>query len=141
MKEVIRYVSEDGSEFDTKEECLAMDELIREINKAMSSLVTLDVGVSFLNGDGYIQQDVERYHKTWNALCEVTDDYFRDILKRPLGYDIPFMSTKFIDECSPKALRCAWRRFERIDPRTFREYGQLYFKNHPETAKGTCLNP
>lgn len=57
MKEVIRYVADDGTEFVTPDTCRSYEVLCLEVTGIMSALVPCPTEGKFLEGYGYVQQD------------------------------------------------------------------------------------
>lgn len=139
MKLVERYVAEDGTEFSTEAKCMVYENKLRKANDIMSNLKPLpkDSHCDFANGDGYIQQDIDRAKVCAEAILE--------LVKSCTGEEI-------YDKAKGKAFECrygiigrylcdnehpansAWCRLGCID-NNGKEWGQAYFAVNPGKGK------
>ncbi len=145
MKEIIKYNAIDNTLFDTKKECLKYEALLKKVNIIMILLSPTPKGdnCSFINGGGFLQHDEMNVKKVK-----------REILKLCKGYNNHEWIQKTIDDETThpsyvgrlldgsknfKPLDRAWSRFMCID-KLYREWGQIYFAEHPDQGEQTCLN-
>ncbi|MDD5150840.1 MAG: hypothetical protein PHC28_10260 [Flavobacterium sp.] len=132
MKELIikKYEAIDNELFDIKDEYIKYEKFL---DKALSFIIKLkpipnNDGCSFINGNGFVQQlpivvnevkySFERLAKEMGKEPHISTDYFYHEYGRSIG--------KFYYR-----LRC-------IDDEG-REFGQIYYKDHPEYAKLTQI--
>lgn len=135
MQAVTRYKAKDGAVFDDAAACEAHEALIAAIAAAFEGapLQPEDDGCAFANGHGYLQWTRETYDRVLAALVALVP---ADLLKyAPMSYG--FM--RALDDSGHK-LYGPFCRMLNIDGRP-REYGQLFYKLHPNEAENVCLNP
>lgn len=142
MKIVTKYVSEDNREFLNAQECHNYEELCECVDKVMAQLIPKPEGTSFSNGDGYIQQDPAVLKSVKRDLLTLANEimpheWFQQSISDETIH--PSWAGRLIGEMNERCLNSAWYRIMCIGPEC-REYGQPYYANHPEEAKGPCLN-
>ena len=141
MRTVTRYEANDGSTWDTPELAEKQDQLIADVESALSHLKprpdTCDFangyGCAFANGYGFVQHIKGARELALSNMREVVarhlnDDYY---LKCHSGFLLRVMSE------SGKVLNNAYYRIECICPDTDREFGQPYFVTHQHEVKVT----
>jgi hypothetical protein len=149
MKQIIKWIAEDGAEFNSREACDEYERLCADVQEVLSKLPKIPdlPECSFENGGGYLQHSEE-------TIKPARDDILHLALKNGVGGTsiekwITAMLNgedvhaswpgRAIDECCPAPLRRAWYRFMCMDSQ-WREWGQPYYANHPEEAKQIRLN-
>lgn len=146
MKQIIKYQSDDGTEFYDEDLCIEHELITDEINAWVSQLPekpNLD-GCAFENGAGYVQHAEEMFMRVRSELCEIANrlcphPWFEQTIEKGLAAHSS-NAGRIIGEIQNKALQKAWHRIECTD-KMFREWGQPYFANHPQNAEQVCLNP
>lgn len=144
MKEVKRYLSEDGWLFDDENKCLKHEKLIMAIKEIESKLPNRpkDDGCNFSNGEGYLQHDQGMIDKAMVDLLKVSS-VDKEYWDKPEFLDNPFRCRfgvigRIIDD-SGSPIHSLWNRFMCMDE-NYREYGQCYYATHQSDATGGCLN-
>jgi hypothetical protein len=143
MREISKYVADDGTEFGSKESCQSYEATCADIAAIMAKLPAIPHlrGCGFQNGDGYIQHSPEAVEAARLALLRIANQIMPHKWFDQSIADLNAHSSwagRLISEMSNKALRNAWYRFECMTP-DFREFGQPYFASHPHEAKDVCL--
>lgn len=127
MEEISKYKAIDGSIFNTKEECLKYESIIKRVDLIMCPLGKRPDDTNFTNGGGYIQHDVYTIQKVKAEIMVLC----MEVLKKNLDFqEIGY----YLDGASKKCLYHAYIRLICIDIKC-REWGQGYFAIHPD--KGT----
>lgn len=70
MEVVTRYKAADGREFQSRDECIKRDELIKEVNTIMGSLKPTP---DKLNWEGYVQQDKQTVLSVRSSLYRIAN--------------------------------------------------------------------
>lgn len=131
MKRVVRYQSNDGAEFSTKEECEKHEDIIRSVNRIMKPLGKLpkDRNCDFADGGGYIPHNPQVVTDLKIALVS----YGCKLLK--IKDEITFGAAgRYFDESCIPSLYWAWSRLANIDNKG-REWGQMYYALNPKEGK------
>jgi hypothetical protein len=144
MKSATRYIAEDGTEFRSEADCISHEALCAEIAEVMSTLPARpdDDGCNFSNGGGYIQHSPAAFYTAREALLRMAGRIFphkwfeQSIADKSIH---PSWAGWMIDEASAPLSR-AWYRFMCVDA-DLREWGQPFFRDHPDEAKQVCLSP
>lgn len=140
MKPVTIYVADDGSRWDTEDGAIAHERLIAAVDAAMGPLgpPPADEDCSFSNGRGYLQHDPEAVVRARSALIKLVAEAHPEVARYIGGVDP--RTTDFggsvvgrILDDSGSWLYPAWCRLARIDEYG-REWGQCYFRYHPDLA-------
>lgn len=139
MKVITKYQAIDGKEFVWESECLDYENLISSVEKIMSELPPLpkNDGCNFENGGGYIQHDKQAAIRVRRALLELAAKYsslrwIQDSIENENAD--PSWAARAIAETGIRPLENAWHRFLCMTT-DFREFGQPYFRTHPEKAQ------
>jgi len=128
MKTITRnyYVANDGTEFESKNECIAHEKLMEKVKVRMDVLPKRPNTCNFLNGHGYIQHDEKTFLNVRKQ--------FHKLACKILGINYPIDSYNFWrtldDSESPLNSNSTGQRFLNTNTNSFREYGQLYFVTH-----------
>jgi len=138
MEKQIIYKAKDGKRFDTEQECLAYEKITDEITKLFKLFPPLpkDDHCNFANGGGYIQHNETTYKKVVSGFYALACLYHKELIKYP--YKSYGFWTTLDDNGSP--FYFYGHRLLNIDEKTFREYGQGYYKLHPSECKGGQIN-
>ncbi len=143
MKEIIKYVADDGLEFDDRAKCESYEAICARVQSLMSRLPAKPElpGCGFENGGGYVQHDPEVARAVRRGLLEIANEimphhWFTQSIEDETVH--PSWPGRMIGEMSERCLSSAWQRFMCMTP-DFREYGQPYFASHPQEAKDICL--
>lgn len=134
MQAITKIQAVDGKLFDSEADCIKHEKMIEEIKSVMSMLNPVPTDCEFLNGDGFVQQDISIVSK---AMVRIVD--IAGIEKRPEFINNPFACRfgiigRFIDDSGNANLWRAWSRFMNMD-HLGREWGQSYFARYPEKGK------
>lgn len=137
MKQITKWKSENGREFDNSEQAQKADELFAKQNEVSKLLPqAVDIRCEFANGGGYVQHTQEDVNKFMAGIRELianefgeTSDIVKGFDKNPIG-----MVGRFLDDSGSDTYRL-WSRLYNIDPR-LREWGQrFYAQNIPTDPK------
>lgn len=128
MRELTIYKSDDGKTFNSAEEAIKYDQIVAKINQIMQNLESIPNDCSFINGEGYIQQD-----PVIVSICkEELLTLGRSRYKKP---DLSFSwMGRYADDSNDIALYHAWGRLSNIDYKS-REWGQGYYAINPTEGK------
>ena len=136
IKEIIHYVTDDGSEFDNYKDAQEYEALYEKCEKIMSQLkpyverkaVRQDIGT------------VKKAYKEFMELCAETMPSFKDIfLKTADGIAHPSHAERVIGDYDFKCLCEADFRFMCTNMDSGIEYEQPYYVNHQNEWKGEIL--
>jgi len=138
-------VADTGAEFNTKAECIEYEkncELACEIIGKLAPIPVND-NCSFANGVGYIQHDINEVIKVRNEFLEfikryTTFKWIQQTIDNP-QFHLSWATRAIDDSRCPGIIYSLWCRFTNIDSQG-REWGQLYYANHPEQAVIKRLN-
>ena len=138
MREAIVYVAADGSEFKSAKACEKYEALLKEVKVLMKPLPKLpkDNSCEFANGKGWIQHTEDTYRKVWTAFYKLAcreHDGIEEYAINSYGF-----ARTLDDGGSP--LYAYYMRYVNTNPETLREYGQMYYRLHPEEVTGKQLN-
>lgn len=135
MKEITKYVATDGKEFYEKEKCLSYEDVIAEVAEIMRDFPPepQNDGCAFANGGGYIQHKSSYFSKAKSELLALARRFSEhDWLANADAH--PSYAHRIIGELGLPPLDNAWQRIHKTD-KLFREWGQVYFVEHPNDAK------
>lgn len=145
MKQVTKYIANDGTQFDDFASAMERDSLITQVAEIMAPLPERPEGdgCSFSNGGGYLQHDKETALQVRKQLLkliatQVNHKWIQQTIDN-VDTDPSFVG-RLVGETGFKALWQAWARFECMD-KDWREYGQLYYVRNPHEAEQKQLNP
>ncbi len=143
IQELTIYRTEDGSEFRTREAASAYVGRFLRVKLALQELPEY----SFVSGEhGYIQHDYDVAHRALNALLDLIEEktgahrWITDTRTKGPKEAHPSWVGRLLGDYDDTALNRAWGRMQRINWQTMREYSQTYYADHPDEAKGGCLN-
>lgn len=142
MRTVIKYVADDGVEFTSKGKALLRDAQLKEMKRIMSILKPIPDTVSFMNGEGYVQQELDSVSIVKNRLLDMASeisDIPKDVVARAREID-PLKSIigRYFDDMN-SILNGAWYRLCCIDENG-REWGQPYYVIHPSNGRRVEIN-
>lgn len=120
MRVIQKYVADDGEEFYKECDAIAYESIIGKINSVMQTLKPTPNIDKFYNEGGYVQQNRVVVIEARKALSEIINQYF----------DLVGVS---LDGNLPEVINKAVIRLDCIDV-LGREYGQLFFRTHPNQA-------
>lgn len=143
MKEIIKYLSDDGLEFKVKAECMTHEANVLIMNDIISELPVRPDGCGFSTGDGYVQHDRELFDRVKIALLEfykryTTHKWIQETIDDPLNID-PSWAGRILGETAPNIIYKSWYRFM-CTGKNLKEFGQPYYATHQIEAKNICLN-
>ena len=136
MKTVSKFVANDGTEFDSKEKCLKYENLINQLKDIFNQLPEKPNTTGFSNGDGYIQHDKKIFNRAVKQFYKLACEYHEGLNKYEYN---TYGFWRFLDD-SNSIFYSYGQRFMNTDMNTYREYGQGYFKAHPEEISGGRIN-
>lgn len=124
MKSITMYQSVDGKTFKSKDDCVKHEVEYYMAQNIFSDLNPIPTQTDFVNGYGYVQQDL-------NTVGKVKAN-FHQLCNKSIGKDVPF---GFIGRYLPdtSSLGSYFTRFLCIDSKG-REWGQPYYATHPDQA-------
>lgn len=137
MQIITKYKAYNGNEFTTEEACLAYEKRCKAADAIIARLPERPDSCDFSNGDGYIQHCPETFRSVRRDLLTLANEecphqWFTQSLEDE-NVD-PSWAGRMISECCTRQLDRAWGRISCTDGQ-FREWGQPYFRSHPEEAK------
>lgn len=143
MKAITKFKAVDGKEFNSENECLDYENLIKKVDNIMKALPPLpkDDGCNFSNGSGFVQHDKTILRKVKiNLLEEMKKHIDHKWIQETIDNDEvhPSYVSRLIDDYGISPLNKAWYRFMCID-KLNREWGQPYFAANPDKAKQVCV--
>lgn len=143
METITKYKAYTGCEFNSEVECLRhegnckiADAIVAQLPETTGKMFNSS---GFVNGDGYIQHDMELLEKVKRELLKQARKEHPDEVMLEKGRHTSH-ADRYLSEAGNVRLRRAWSRICRIDDQG-REWGQQYYVLHPEDAKHVCLNP
>lgn len=134
MQAITNYQAEDGSIWKTAKEAEDRDSLIASVNEIMQPLGERPSDTDFANGGGYIQHTIDVLVKAHAALAALYLQRNPDVHFNSGVHEIPASNfVRWLDgTCAP--LEIAFTRLWCVDTLN-REWGQVYFANHPTEGK------
>lgn len=138
MKEIIKYQSDSGRIYDTREQAAAQDVLFAEQNNVSRLLPqAIDDGTRFANGGGYIQhtaEDMIAFHHGIRRLIAMEFGEDHDLVK---AWDYGDVQTvgRHLNASNSNTYRLFLRFYSTGSD--LREWGQPYFVKHPDVGQQT----
>jgi hypothetical protein len=133
MKTITLYQAVDGSNWPTEAEALKRDALCSHVDAAMSLLKPRPTDIGFSDGDSYVQQEPGPALTAKQRIVDLAYAVTEHAVFANNAEEIhPRSVAGFILDEVGGPLAKAWSRFSCIDSQ-YREWGQLYFVNHPNT--------
>jgi hypothetical protein len=126
MKQIIKYVSNDGTEFDDAAQCEAYENLCSEIALIMEPWPEV-----LITGEGYLQQDKETVLTIQRAMVEIFErEHFSDA-HTAWAHDAVFpagmtLIGRYVDDSGSRPERMVWGRIQKLDKK-FRQYEQPFY--------------
>lgn len=150
MNKIIKYVSDDGIEFNSESKCRQYEFMVNEVNWIEGHLDDKPNTSDYGNGCGYIQHNKETVIETMKLLLLVIKRFIPDhkpvdeiitevIIRGKFVNPRTTIVTRLIDEMCPKVIQNVWFRFYCMDDQ-FREWGQPYFAMNPDKGESIQLN-
>jgi hypothetical protein len=131
MQTVTRFIADDGTMFDTFDNCADYENMCAKVKEVMLFLEPVPDETDFCNGSGYIQQSEKNYFTVKNCLLDI----IATKIKHPWVEETKTLNRhpshigRLLDDSNIKCLYQSWNRLMRIDS-NFREWGQQYFAIH-----------
>lgn len=141
MKVITKYQADDGTEFNSKLDCMKHEVLCEKIQQIMALLPKRPDDMEFANGHGYVQHAEKSVIQFRNRLLALMDGQIDHpwVGETRQGKAHPSYLARLLDD-SASPLGAAWNRLLMIDKK-FREWGQPYYAMHPDRGEQTRLNP
>jgi hypothetical protein len=146
MKQAIKWVANDGTEFSVFSDCEKYEVLCEAVSEAMKNLAAKPDGCDFANGSGYIAHTQAGLDAAIAILAAAALDFYpkggtseewftqwRDG-KRHVSH-----VARLVNDGRERCLDAAFYRLMCIDGK-LREWGQPYYAAYPDQAKDVCLN-
>lgn len=147
MKTITKYKADDGSEWDSAEKCVAREQMIVGVEKAMAVLKPHPTN---LNWDGYVQHDQETLLECKRSLFKISNQ--KGVLKWWIDKQkVEHGKTEkdLIEDCHPsyflrmldggnRPICSGYSRLAAIDE-NLREWNQPYFALNPGTGICRCV--
>jgi hypothetical protein len=138
----IKYVAEDGTEFDTEFMALEHEALLSKI-KSIECLLGGKQNQKVVDNEGYYQHTKSNVERAWEMVIELSRPYFEgfDNVFNAKAKDIHPMGIggRIIDDRGNRALNKLWWRFGCIDSE-FKEWNQPYYALNKGTGTNVCVN-
>ncbi len=146
MEIIIKYKANDGSEWNSEFECVSREQMIMDVEKAMS---VLKPHPTELNWDGYVQHDPKSVLECRRSLFEIANKegilkWWIDSQKADHGKT----EDELIQDCHPSwfqrmldgdngPLNCGYSRLSCIDE-NLQEWNQPYYAMNSGTGEDVC---
>jgi len=131
MEKVTKYKAVDGKLFKDSDECRKYEENINKVNKIMVALNPIpEDSCEFMNGEGYIKQNLKAVKKAENELFKLGCEIFKLKPSQWGKYSIG----RVFDDSGFTFIYSAWGRLNNID-KFGREWGQGYYAINPDKGK------
>lgn len=134
MKKIIKYQANDGSYFNTEEECIKYESILSKVNNFLNKLPDrekYDKDCILSNGGGYIQLPYNPKSEMEKLLVNLSNIWFNP--STPFE-KFNFILVRYIDDVNMKCLnKLVFRLMCIVEDR---EYGQPFYANNP----GKCAN-
>jgi len=144
MKEIIKYVSEDGTEFKNGTDCVKYEELCNRVQKAMAILPDRPETSGFSNGVGYLRHNSVDFNLAKQSLLLIIAERLNlEWLKKEATLDPHLIHNnsivgRYVCDSGNKALNKAWYRLMCTDDQ-YREWGQPYYAINPTKGKDVVI--
>ena len=138
MKQITKYLADDGSEHNDACDCLDHESNCKKATAIISQLPERPEGCEYTNGSGYIQHDkviFQQVKKEFLEFCKkyTNHEWIQQSIDDP-NID-PSWPGRILGECLPNSIHRLWHRFSCTDTLD-REWGQPYYvNNYPSDAK------
>lgn len=144
MKVITKFEADDGTEFYSVDACAEYEKETAEVEAIIAQLVPTpnEDSCEFGSGSGYIQQDGPTFLKVRLELLQFAKRTINHYWIQQAIDDSTVHGSwpgRIIDDCGVRALSRAWYRVMATDG-LFREWGQVFYANHPEKATMKQLN-
>ena len=136
MKQVTRYIANDGREFFESYDCLEYEHEQAEVKEIIDKLHPRPASGEFTSGEGYIQHSPEIF--VW-VRAELEKIAQRHTVLKSSGAGRRELIGRLIDDMGIRHLSRAWYRINCTDEQ-LREWGQPYYAAHPREGKAIRLN-
>jgi len=138
METITKFKAIDGREFKDEADCIKHEACILGLKTLFASMPAKpkDDGCSFANGGGYIQHDAHKFRFVQDMFYAMACKYHKG-LEQHLYDSYGFWRT-LDDSGSP--FYGFGQRLLNTDNKTYREYGQGYYKINPDKVTGGKLN-
>ena len=132
MKQITKWVADDGKEFDSKEDCAEYESIVAGCEAALAPLGSSGSALHrmFSEGIGYVQHSPE----TVTACRAAVNDLARRLWPNASEVELPGRAWDGDIQC----INCAYYRLQCFDKQG-REWGQPYFANNPWKGADVCL--
>jgi len=135
VKEIRKFVADDGTEFTSEVACLGHESLCNEIASIVSRLNPgTEKHGEFVQQSGPVALGVQRdlvliFERLHPKMVDHHTEWAREAT-RPAGMTL---IGRYMDDCGPSPLYAAWHRIMRMDHQ-FREWDQPYFAIQADKA-------
>lgn len=142
MKEITRYESPDGNQFNTVAECKRYETLCGTVEAILGWIPNRPDCCDFSNGGGYIQHDKKTFIEFKNALLDLIGKRLKHKWVEETKSEDRHVShlARLLDDSGESCLQNAWQRIYCTDKK-YREWGQPFYVNNPEKGTQKRLNP
>lgn len=138
MEAIIIYKASDGRRFDVEADCITHENIVGKLTELFQRFPALpkDDGCEFTNGGGYIQHTRDIYEKVTADFYGLACQYHKGLEQYPCN---SYAFWRTLDD-SGSPFYGYGHRLLNINEKTFREYGQGYYRANPEKCKGGQIN-
>lgn len=138
MKIIQKFESYCGKVFNTSEECLKYEEISKQVDVILSTLIDsrqYDEDCSFSNGKGFVQHPQNTYKILEKELLKLSNEWFK-----PKKFEsVNFRLERYIEDSGITCLNKLSYKLMCIDE-LGREFGQVYYRNNPQDSELFALN-
>lgn len=131
MKQITKYVSDDGVEFASQKNAKAYDLILKKVKLIMVNLVPIPDDINFQNGHGFVKQDASKVKASRSKLLKLGYEVFPGTEKDKVPFS--FIG-RYFDDSGYNCLYSAWTRLSSIDDQS-REWGQPYYAINPNEGE------
>lgn len=134
MKQIQRWIADDGKIFDSQFECERYEKILNKVNTFLSTLPDVNK-YNISNGSGYIQHEKGTYKKIEKIIVSLANEYFKPKEKFT---KFNYYLGRVIDDSSIDCLNKLTYRLQSM--KDDKEYGQPYFACHTNECKDIQVN-
>lgn len=138
MKQVTKFITEDGDLFDTEEEALNHENYYLDVEKVYQSVLPEEVEtVEFLNGHGYIQLSSNKMKELTNSYLSIIKKYHDEKMYKRAKECPTGIIGRYL--CDGGAI--AYKLYDLLDriDQSNRLWGQAFYAINPNRGDQTCL--
>lgn len=147
MREVTYYETVDGEVWKEKADALLHEKILDIVADIMAPLPKKPNNVDFDNGHGYLQHDMEQFLTIRRHLAQLAMQYIEiprnswnfSVLEQtamdPLSIHPEYFWKVIGEQRTLKGINTAWFNIGLCTDKEGRQWGQMYYADHPENAK------